>query len=376
MKYILTIVISLITSILVFQFLRNTRFGDVKLQANTNQKKVELVNEKPLVDLENFGLKDLENELIWISENVKSSVVSIEVSKDFIVYDGRTATWLIEQEIWWWSGIIVSDNGYILTNKHVVEDEDASYTVIFSDGQRAETNQVRMDKALDIAIIKIQSNAVWERSVANIIPFWDAIQIGQFAIAIWNALAEFQNSVTFWVVSGKNRKLTIDSDNLYAWLLQTDTSISEWNSGWPLFDLDGQVIGINTAVSAYGENIGFAIPITQEFVTATLSSIQKYDDLVRPFVWVRYIDLNRDVALELETEIYNGIYIAEIVPDSPADRARFEVDDIITHIDTVAIDATNTFLYQLFTHSPGDTIEVTYMRGWVSNTTEMVLSTQ
>lgn len=376
MNYLASVIISILTSIFVFQYLWNARTDDIAIDNTSAIQQARLVQKKQVIDLDNFGLKDLENELITTSDLVKDSVVSIAASKDFILYDGRRATWLVEQEIWWWSGIIVSQNWYILTNKHVVEDADASYTIIFSDGERVEADRVRLDANLDIAVLKISADKVGERLVASIIPFGQKVQVGQFALAIWNALAEFQNSVTFGVVSGNNRKLTIDNENIYAWLLQTDTSISEWNSGGPLFNLDGEVIGINTAVSAYGENIWFAIPITHEFVTATLSSIQKYDDLVRPFVWVRYVDLNREIAQELELNRYFGTYIAEIVANSPADQAWLQINDIITHINNVPIDANNTFLYQLFTQSPGDSINVSYSRDDVIYTTDMILSEQ
>ncbi len=331
---------------------------------------------KRVVDLENFGLQDLQDELTETVDTVDDSVVSILASKDFVLYDGRQATWLIQQQVWWWSGIIVSKEWYILTNKHVVEDPDASYTVMFANGEVAETTDARLDKTLDIAVLKVNKKSLGDRTIAQAVPFGQEVQVGQFALAIGNALAEFANSVTFGVVSGKNRKLTLDNDNLYAWLLQTDTSISEWNSGWPLFDLDGKVIAINTAVSAFGENIWFAIPISQEFVDATLASIQKYDTLARPFVWVRYVDLTVELAKEFDTSYTQWVYIAEVVPDSPADQIDLVAEDIITHIDSIPVDTTNPFLYQLFTKAPGQIITLTVISDGVPRDVEMELSIQ
>lgn len=341
-----------------------------------NENTASQAQKKPAVDLENFWLQDLENELIGTVDAVKSSVVSIIITKDFILYDGRQATGLVEQQVWWGSGILVSEEWYILTNKHVVDGADTSYTIIFSDGQAVEAEQAWLDKTLDIALLKVDASSIWNRQIASAIPFGETVQVGQFALAIWNALAEFQNSVTFWVVSGKNRKLTIDNENLYAWLLQTDTSISEWNSGWPLFDLDGQVVWINTAVSAFWENIGFAIPVSQEFIYATIASVQKYDELVRPFVGIRYVDLNSQIANELGIGQTQGIYVAEVVQWSAADLAGIQKEDILTHVDGIPVDTTNPFLYQLFTKSPWESVVGTILSSGAKKDVEIILDVQ
>jgi len=370
MRYLITIILSIIVSFLSYQFFAQQALvytnSDTSLSAPT----------KRVVDLENFGLQDLENELIDTVNTVKDSVVSILVTKDFVMYDGRQASGLIKQQIWWGSGIVVSPEWYILTNKHVVDDPDASYTVMFADGETAQAAEAWLDPTLDIAVLKVEKSLLWDRTIAQAVPFGQQTQVWQFVLAIGNALAEFSNSVTFGVISGKNRKLTLDNENLYAWLLQTDTSISEWNSWGPLFDLDGNVVGINTAVSSLGENIGFAIPISQEFVTATLSAIQKYDALTRPFVWVRYIDLSIEVARELDIDAVEWVYVAEVVDGTPADMAGIRPDDIITHIDWLLVDMTNPFLYQLFTKSPGDTVEITVNSEWISKVAQLVLSNQ
>ncbi len=308
-------------------------------------------------------LDSFEDDIVTLIDTVKESVVSIVITKDFVVYDGRNPIELVEQQVWWWSGILVHKNWYILTNKHVVEDTDASYVVAFSDGSVVKATNVRLDPTLDIALLKIDKEWVQWRQVATALDFEDEVTIWQFVLAIWNALAEFQNSVTLWIISGKNRKLTMDNENLYAWLLQTDASISEGNSGWPLFNLDGNVVWINTAVSALGENIWFAIPITQQFIYATIREVEQFDAIVRPFVWVRYFDIDAWVAREFGLTVDSWIYIWEVVPWTPAWESSLQAKDVITHINGVPIDQERSFLYQLFTKSPGEEVVFSVMRG-------------
>ena len=307
-------------------------------------------------------LLDVEKSVIATIDAVKSSVVNIIITKEFVVYDGRNAVDIFQQQVWWGSGIIVDREGYILTNKHVVEDTDATYTVIFDDGSAVESEMVWVDPNIDIAVLRVDPAVIVDRAVGSAYTLTYQPVLGQFALAIWNALAEFQNSVTLGIVSGKNRKLTIGNENLYAGLLQTDASISEWNSGWPLFDLAGKIIGINTAVSAFGENIGFAIPISQEFIDATLVSVRESDEIVRPFVGVRYNDISLSVANDLGLSRTSGIYVAEVVPGSAADDAWLRSEDIVTHLDGREITSDSPFMYQLYTYSPGDEVMMTVVR--------------
>jgi len=261
--------------------------------ANNQNTVKEAAAKTKILDLNNYGLKEFQNEIISTVEAVEESVVSIIITKDFISFEQGRARELITQQVWGWIWILVDKEGYILTNKHVLADEDSDFLVVYSDGSTSEVDDIWLDDTLDIALIKVDEKDVWSRSPASIIDFEEPIIVWQFALAIWNALAEFQNSVTFWVISWNNRKLTLANDNLYAGLIQTDTSISEGNSGGPLFNIDGKVIWINTAVSAFGENIWFAIPISSQFVDASIQSVKNYDALVRPFVWVRYVDLKK-----------------------------------------------------------------------------------
>ena len=315
--------------------------------------------------LNNYGLREFQKEIVDTVEAVKEGVVSIIITKDFVLYEQGRASELIKQQVGWWSWILIDEQGYILTNKHVLEDEDSDYVVVYSDGSTSEVKDIWRDDTLDIAIIKVDESEVAWKEPARILDFKESITVGQFALAIGNALAEFQNSVTFWVVSWNNRRLTLENENLYAWLIQTDTSISEGNSWGPLFNIDGKVIGINTAVSAFWENIWFAIPLSQEFVDASIQSVKNYDAIVRPFVWVRYLDL--------QTGNSNGVEILEVVAGSPAEGIGLQEWDLLTHINDILIDTERSFMYHLHTFLPGDTIKITLLRNGIKQERDLVL---
>lgn len=327
-----------------------------------------------------YSLDQFQQSLVETVEKSKESVVSIVVSKDFAYYYNNNPFSFFEDFLgwtsWpWWqvvtgtreigggSGIYVEKNGYILTNKHVVNDPEAKYTVIFSNGKTVDAEQVWLDPKIDIAVIKIKNPDWFEPKSALAVSIDDEVKVGQFAIAVGNTLAQYRNSVTFGIISGRNRQLWVENGNVYAWLYQTDTAISQGNSGWPLFDINGRVVGINTAVSAVGSNIWFAIPITQEFINATLASIQKYGKITRPFLGIQYVDLNSSLAQELKISQERGIFVKDMVQNSPALQAWLQPGDVIISLNGKNIDDEYPFLYQLYTHSAWDILSL----GVVSN---------
>lgn len=333
-------------------------------------------------------LVDVEQDLTSIIEQITPSVVNIYASKNVeYIYDRSSILdrlqWLSDPEViqqrlqlWWGSGILVSRSGYILTNKHVVEDPDAEYEVQFSDGRSAISQQARLDPKLDIAVLKIDPEIIGDTKVATFTNFDDTLDVGQFAIAIWNALAEFGHSVTLWVISAMNRTISLDGSSIYAGLIQTDTSISQGNSGGPLFDSTWEVIGINTAVSAVGENIWFALPVTQQFVDATLDSIINTDAIIRPFVGIWYIDLDGSTANDLWLDVRNGVYISEVVPWSSADQVWLEPDDILMSMNGVEITVGKPFMYHLYTYTPGDIVDIQYIRDGIRRSGQITFWTQ
>ena len=304
------------------------------------------------------------------------SVVNIIATREISLYQGRNPRWRFfnmpvdeseirreRRQVGGGSAIFVHQDGYLLTNRHVVENLTAEYTAIFSDGTIVDIEEIWLDSMLDIALIQLAEHDVWRNiEPARAVSLHDTVHVGQFVLAIGNALAEFQNSVTLGIISGRNRQLGVINNNLYAGLYQTDASINMGNSWGPLLDIYGRVIGLNTAISAQGESIGFAIPVTQEFIDATVASVIEEDKIWRPYIGVQYIDLNPAEAQRLWLARSFGIYVQEVMPDTPAYRAGIQPGDIITAIEEKQIHHEAPFLYQLFTFQPQDTITLTIER--------------
>jgi len=234
----------------------------------------------------------------------------------------------VEQNIG--TGFIVSTDGLIVTNKHVVSDTSAKYKVITKDDKTFDIQKIYRDPANDLAILKINTSGLSPVMMGDS----TKLKVGQMAIAIGTALGEFKNTVTVGVISGLGRGITAGSpfegyverlDNV----IQTDAAISPGNSGGPLLNSSGQVIGINTAVSSEGQNIGFAIPIN--VVKDALVEFNKTGSFQRAFLGVRYKMITRDLALL--NDVPEGAYVQDVVASSPADKAGIQKDDIITKVD-------------------------------------------
>lgn len=310
----------------------------------------------------------------WIIDTVSRVspwVVSIVATKNIRLYfadpRGVLPGVLTQSEatVWWWSGIYSSQSGYIITNKHVVEDINASYTVIDYKWNTYDVVNVRFDDVLDFAVLKIDPIKNIVMPTISYVGFEEDVHVGSFVLAIWNSLSALQNSVTFGIVSATNRNLiTTNNDSLYGWFIQTDTAINVWNSGGPLVNIYAEVVGITTAIANQGQGVGFALPVSQEFIDATLLSLEQYGQIIRPYLWISYIDIDKNVIerLGIQDGIDYGIYIENVVDWSPAEQAGLRAWDIVLSLNKKQIDINNSFLYQLYTFIPGDTIDLEIVR--------------
>lgn len=278
---------------------------------------------KGLIPQETRTIVQEENAIISVVEKVSPSVVALGVSRRVINPFDPFAT-PRREDATIATGFVVSDKGIIVTNRHVVEDKNGTYSVITKDGQKYEVKKIYRDPILDLALVQIEG--------ANFTPLelGDSakLRVGQTVIAIGNALGRFTNTVTTGVVSGLGRRAE-SLENL----IQTDAAINPGNSGGPLLNSAGGVIGVNVATTEGAQNIGFAIPINaikplvDEFLTKGTVS--------RPFLGIRYRFISRDVAIL--NEIPQGAFIQEVVLDSPAEKAGISEGDIITKINGEAI---------------------------------------
>ncbi len=320
-----------------------------------------------------YNITNLQSQVINTVKNVWDSVVSIVISKNLNVYyysDPFSLKPYVERKekkIWWGSGIIVSRDWYILTNKHVVSDLNADYSVVTKNWNIYKVDKIRTDPVLDLAIIHV-INPNWTETYdlkpAKIINFDAKVSVGEFVLAIWNPFAEYSNTVTFGILSAKWRKLENNNGSLYVWLYQTDTAINPWNSWWPLIDLAGQVIGVNTAITAQWWGIWFSIPINQSFVNAMLKSIQKYGVIKRPLLWVWVIQLNKTIAKQYKLDRYTWVFVQKVIKNSPAFVAWIKKWDIILQVDWVKISQDKPLIYTLFTHNIWDKVELLIDRKW------------
>ncbi len=263
------------------------------------------------------------------------------------------------------SGFIVSSDGIIVTNKHVVSDAGNKYFVVTTDEKRYDVERIYRDPLNDIALLKISpgQHTGWELKPVTL---GDSgrLEVGQIAIAIGTALGEFNNTVTTGVISGLGRGITAGSfyegfveqlDNV----IQTDAAINPGNSGGPLLNAKGEVIGVNTAVSQSGENIGFALPINT--VKDSLKNFNETGQFNRPYLGVAYRMISRE--LSIRNELPEGAYVQTVVLGSAADKAGIKPGDIITKFDGKDVRARSSELASLISKKKvGDTATLTIWR--------------
>jgi len=327
-----------------------------------------------------------------IAKNVGQSVVSVNVnitdtsSNSYFGYFGFQQPSQDEQAAG--TGIIISSSGLILTNRHVVPEGTTSVSVTLSDGTTFNNVQVvgrtSTNDSLDIAILKI-TNLNGHKLQPATLGDSSTVAVGDQVVAIGNALGQFQNTVTSGIISGYGRDITAqssadssDSESLDD-MFQTDAAINEGNSGGPLVNLNGQVIGVNTAVASDSQNIGFAIPIND--IKGLVQHVMDTGKFERPYLGVRYIPLTADVAAQYDLSVTNGAYIApsadasqpSVVDGSPAASAGLKEGDVITKFNGTAIDESHSLTALLGKYEPGDKVELTVVNGSKTRTVTVTL---
>lgn len=266
------------------------------------------------------------------------------------------------------SGVIVDKNGYILTNSHVIANGNANQiTVLFDNGEKATATVLWNDATLDLAIIKVD---VTNLPVAELGDS-DSLEVGEIAIAIGNPLGlEFQRTVTSGIISGLNRSIQIDQNNFIDDLIQTDASINSGNSGGPLLNKNGEVIGINTAKIQTAEGLGFAIPINS--AKAIIEEVIANGTFETVVMGVTILDIDEYQArLGIDLGIEDGIIVLEVVEGSAADKAGLVIGDIIIKMDDEEVDSTLKLKKLLFKYNIGDKSALVILRNNVEEKVEI-----
>lgn len=308
---------------------------------------------------------------IDLVKKVGPSVVSINTSSTVQSFFGE------QQQKGAGTGVIVSSDGLVLTNKHVVEGA-STVTVTNTEGKQYEGKILALDPANDIAFVKVEASGLPAAELGDS----DAVEVGQRAIAIGNALGEYDNTVTTGVISGKRRPVQAadgagNSETLTN-LFQTDAAINPGNSGGPLLNIDGQVIGINTAVAGgTAQNIGFAIPINQ--VKGALDSVKTRGQIVRPYIGVRYFMLSETFAERNQLPVKDGALLRgddntlAILPGSPGAKAGLREGDIIIKVNGDAVNRDNPLQNVIARFKPGDEVTLTIFRDGKEQTVKLKL---
>lgn len=346
---------------LVGSWVENRNDNSINLGSDlSNQKKI-VTSESQLVSS--------------IAKSVGPSVVSVNVTsttttQDFFGFDSPS-----EQQ-GAGTGIIISSNGLVVTNRHVVPEGTTSVSVTLSDGTELKNVQVigrtGASDPLDIAFLKIR-DAKGHALKAASLGDSSKVQVGDAVVAIGNALGQFQNTVTSGIISGFGRSVQASDasgSNVESLddLFQTDAAINEGNSGGPLTNLNGQVIGINVAVAGNAQSIGFAIPIND--IKGLVAQVLKTGKFQRPFLGVRYIPLTADIAKQYDLNVSGGAYIApaadaaqpSVQAGSPAEKAGLQEGDVITKVDGQTVDQNHSLTSLLGQHQVGDKVKLIVVR--------------
>lgn len=312
-----------------------------------------------------------------IVEDVSPSVVSIQTQT--VQRGGFFLDQLFTQE-GAGTGIIVSADGLVLTNRHVIPEGVSRVNVVMADGTvHEDVEVVDRDQLNDLAFLKI--DGVDNLKAAALGDSSD-MAVGDRVLAVGNALGEFTNTVTSGIISGIGRPVVASdgtSSEQLQNLFQTDAAINPGNSGGPLINLQGEVIGVNTAVAGGAENIGFAIPIND--VKPVLSSVLESGQIVRPYLGVRYVSLTPSIAKEAGVKVDSGAYLIgdatqpAIIDGSPADQAGLKDKDVVTKVNGQIINDQNPLASRLGELKPGDIVVLTVQRGDNELTLEATLGT-
>jgi len=294
----------------------------------------------------------------------------------------QTQTGTEKQTIGSGSGFLISADGLIVTNRHVVADTTADYTVNLNNGKKYTGKVLARDPILDVALVRITP------PIGTAFPYLelgdsDTLQVGQSVVAIGNALGQFSNTVSAGVISGLSRSVIAgdsygNSEQLDK-VIQTDAAINPGNSGGPLLDLSGKVIGINVAVVQGSESVGFALPINS--VKSAIDSVRKTGTIVRPYVGIRYIPITADVKAKNNLTVDYGVLVQRgatasdlaVIPGSPADKAGILENDIILEINGQKITSDQDFSSLIRGKNVGDYITLKVLSKGVEKTISLRL---
>ena len=321
--------------------------------------------------------------IVAVAKKVCPAVITIVISKDFPKIEGFYFLPFGDQnlivprmdggkkektKIGGGSGFIVSPDGYIFTSQHVVSDPDADYTVILEPKKKYPAKIFSRDPINDIAVLKVSGSNFPFLELGDS----DKIELGETVVAVGNPLGEFHDTISAGIVSGLSRFITAYSGFAQEaarlkGLIQTDAAINPGNSGGPLVNMEGKVIGINTAMVMGAQNLGFAIPVN--YAKKDLEEVKKYGKIKRPFLGIKYIVLNKELSQQNKLPVdYGALIIRErlgeeaVIKDSAAEKAGLQEFDIVLEAGGEKINKKNPLANVIQNFEIGDTIDFKVLR--------------
>jgi len=370
-----------------------------KLKIEIPQRKIEKI-EKPEESAPYLPQTSQEEAIIKVVKEASPAVVSVIITKDIpklklyyeepfkefeeffgVPFEFKIPQWKQEgyekQEIGGGTAFFISEDGLLLTNAHVVSDKEAEYTVLTNDGKKYQAKVLARDTVRDLAILKVEGGPFPTLKLGDS----DKLEIGQTVIAIGNALGEFRNTVSVGVISGLGRTITASGGGIIETIedvIQTDAAINRGNSGGPLLNLKGEVIGVNFAMAAGAENIGFAIPINK--AKKDIEQVKKMGKIIFPFLGVRYVIITDEIQKENKLPVNYGAWIVKgekgesaIFPGSAAEKAGLKEGDIILEFNGEKITSQNPLAKIIMKYNPGDKVTLKVLRQNKEFSVEVIL---
>lgn len=390
---------------LIFSILASSVLGGLFgfLAGNFSTKNIKNDNEqksKQIQAIEEMNLVQEDSAVINAVESASPAVVSIIVTKDMPKLDSfffdpfssdpffnpfgfrqedQPVPETEKREIGGGTGFIVDSNGFIITNNHVVNDEEAEYTVMMNDGSKLDAKVLAKDSYFDLAIIKVEKNNLPTVKLGNS----ESLKIGQTVIAIGNSLGEFRNTVSKGIISGLKRNIDAGDGTgkveALDEVIQTDAAINPGNSGGPLLNLKGEVIGVNVAMAQGAENIAFSIPINE--ANKIYKSVKETGKIARPYLGVRYLLINKEIQKQNNLSVDYGALILRgqnpgdlaVIPGSPADKSGLVENDIILEIDEIKINQENDLAKIIRRHGVKDKVRLKILSKGKEKMTDLIL---
>ena len=341
--------------------LENTNGNDTKKE---QKEQTQQVSQE---DLKKYTKNAVETQdaFVQVYKNTKDSIVNIRTKKTVVVdtYNpleellfGRSGGQEKRESGALGSGFVVSEDGYIVTNNHVVSNADEIY-VKFSDGREYRTRLIGTSPEVDIAVLKIESN---EKFKPLEFSDSDKIEIGQWSIAFGNPMG-LNDSMTVGVISASGRSsLGIEEIENF---IQTDAAINQGNSGGPLIDINGKVIGVNTAIlSTSGGSVGLGFAIPSNLASVVKDSIIATGKFEKPYIGVYLNNLDSDKIKVLNIKSTNGVLIAKVIPNGPASRAGIQTNDVVVAVNGKPVNSAGAFIGELAAKKIGETVELSIIR--------------